>query len=41
MTPARKKRLTLIISLVIGVGIATGFALYAFNQNLMFFFIPT
>ncbi len=41
MTPARKKRLTLIISLVIGVGIATGFALYAFNQNLMFFFTPT
>lgn len=38
MTPARKKRLALIIALIAGVAIATGFALKAFNQNVMFFY---
>ena len=38
MNPARKKRLLLIIFLVSGVAIATGFALFAFNQNMMFYF---
>ena len=41
MTPARKKRITLISLMVIGVATATGFALYAFNQNMMFFFTPS
>jgi len=40
MTPARKKRLTLIVLMVAGVAVATGFALKAFNENLMFFFSP-
>ena len=41
MTPKRKQRLLLIASMVIGVGIAAGFALKAFNENLMFFYSPT
>ena len=41
MNAARKKRLVLIGLLVSGVMIATGFALYAFNQNMMFFFTPS
>jgi cytochrome c-type biogenesis protein CcmE len=38
MTPARRKRLTLIGLMVFGIVIATLFALKAFNENLMFFF---
>ena len=38
MTPARKKRLALITLMIIGVAAATGLALKAFNENLMFFF---
>ena len=41
MKPARKKRLFFIVFLVAGVTIAAGFAMYAFNQNLMFYFSPT
>ena len=41
MTPARKKRISLVILMVIGVGAAAAFALNAFNQNLMFFFSPS
>lgn len=41
MKPARKKRLLFIIFLVTGVTIAAGFAFYAFNQNLMFYFSPS
>ncbi len=41
MTPARKKRLTLIGVMVVGVALAVGFALKAFQENLMFFFSPT
>jgi len=40
MTPARKKRLSLIILMVIGVAIGVGFALKALNENIMFFFSP-
>ena len=40
MNPKRKKRLTMILLLVVGVGVAVGFALKAFNENLMFFFSP-
>jgi len=38
MTPKRQQRLILIVTLVIGVSIAVGLALKAFNQNLMYFF---
>jgi len=41
MTPARKKRLSLIIVLVVGVGVAVGLVLKAMNENVMFFFSPT
>lgn len=41
MKPARKKRLFFIIFLVAGITTAAGFALYAFNQNLMFYFSPS
>lgn len=41
MKPARKKRLFFIIFLVTGVTVAAGFAFYAFNQNLMFYFSPS
>lgn len=41
MTPVRKKRLLLIVLMVAGVSVAVGFALKAFNENLMFFFSVT
>ena len=41
MTPKRKKRLMLIALMVAGVAIAAGFALKAFNENLMFFYTPS
>ncbi len=41
MKSARKKRLFFIVFLVAGVSLAAGFAMYAFNQNLMFYFSPT
>jgi cytochrome c-type biogenesis protein CcmE len=41
MTPIRKKRLILIGMMVAGIGIATGLALKAFDDNLMFFFSPS
>ena len=41
MKSARKKRLFFIIFLIVGVTTAAGFAMYAFNQNLMFYFSPT
>ena len=41
MKPIRKQRLYLILLMVIGVAIAVGFGLNAFNENLMFFFSPS
>ena len=41
MTPARKKRLGLILLMVAGVATGVGFALKAMNENIMFFFTPT
>ena len=41
MKLARKKRLFFIVFLVAGVTLAAGFAMYAFNQNLMFYFSPS
>ncbi len=41
MTPARRKRLLLIGLMLAGVGVAVGFALNAFNQNLMYFYPPS
>jgi cytochrome c-type biogenesis protein CcmE len=41
MKPARKQRLMLIALVVIGIGVATTFALKSFNENLMYFFSTT
>jgi len=41
MKPARRQRLILIVLMVIGIGTAVGFALKAFNENLMYFFSTT
>ena len=41
MTPARKKRLGLILLMVAGVATGVGFALKSMNENIMFFFTPT
>jgi cytochrome c-type biogenesis protein CcmE len=41
MTPTRKKRLYLVLFIVIGIGAATGLAINAFNENLMFFYAPS
>ena len=41
MKAARKKRLYLGLLMVAGIGIAVGFALNAFNQNLMYFYSPS
>jgi cytochrome c-type biogenesis protein CcmE len=41
MNPVRRKRLILVSIMVAGVGAAVGFALYAFNQTMMFYYSPT
>jgi cytochrome c-type biogenesis protein CcmE len=41
MTPARKRRLILVLGILAGVTIAGTLALSAFKKNVMFFFDPT
>ena len=41
MTPKRRNRVILIVLVLAGVGGAVGFALQAFNENLMFFYQPS
>ena len=41
MTPARKKRLGLIILMVCGVALGVGLALKSLDENIMFFYTPT
>jgi cytochrome c-type biogenesis protein CcmE len=41
MTPRRKKRLYLVLLMVIGIGAATGLAITAFDENLMFYYPPS
>jgi len=40
MTP-RQKRMATVAAILVGVGIATTFALQAFNQNLLYYYSPT
>lgn len=41
MTPAKRKRLTMILLLIAGVGLAVFLALKAFQQNMLYFYSPT
>lgn len=41
MKPIRRQRLILIGLMVLGAGLAVGFALKSFNENLMYFFSTT
>ncbi len=41
MKPKRKQRLILVTLMLAGVGLAVGFALLAFNQNIMLFQSPS
>jgi cytochrome c-type biogenesis protein CcmE len=41
MTPARKKRLMLIVLMVTGIAIGLGFALKSLDENIMFFLTPS
>jgi len=40
MTP-RQKRMATVAAIVVGVGIATAFALQAFQKNLLYYYSPT
>ena len=40
MTP-RRKRLLAVLAILVGVGSATALAMYAFNDNLLYFYNPT
>ena len=41
MNPKRQRKLVLIISLVIGIGVAIGLAMYAMRQNNNLFYTPS
>ena len=41
MKAKRKQRLTFVIILVVGFGAATALALFAFKQNLLYFYSPS
>jgi cytochrome c-type biogenesis protein CcmE len=41
MNPKRKKLLYTVVFIVVGVGVATGLALMAFQENLLYFYSPT
>lgn len=41
MNPRRKKRLTIVVSILIGLGAVIGLVLYALSQNIDVFYKPT
>lgn len=41
MNPRRKKRLTIVISILIGLGVVAGLVLYALSQNIDLFYKPS
>lgn len=41
MTPARKKRLYLVLLMVVGISAAVALAITAFDENLMFYYTPS
>lgn len=40
MNPRRKKRFTIVASVLVGVGLITGLVLYALSQNIDLFYTP-
>ncbi|WP_448565649.1 cytochrome c maturation protein CcmE [Thalassotalea ganghwensis] len=41
MNPRRKKRLTIVVSILIAIGIITSLVLYALSQNIDLFYTPS
>ncbi|MDP2570039.1 cytochrome c maturation protein CcmE [Photobacterium damselae subsp. piscicida] len=41
MNPRRKKRLTIVIAILVGLSATVGLMLYALNQNMNMFYTPT
>ncbi len=41
MNPRRKKRLTIVSAIIIGLSLVTGFVLYALSQNIDLFYKPS
>lgn len=41
MNPRRKKRFTIVISILIGLGVVAGLVLYALSQNIDLFYKPS
>ncbi len=41
MNPRRRKLLMMVVFIVLGMGTATGLALMAFQENLLYFYSPT
>ncbi|MCP4066156.1 MAG: cytochrome c biogenesis protein CcmE, partial [Gammaproteobacteria bacterium] len=41
MHPIRKKRLTIVLFLLVGLAIAVGLTTYALRQNINLFYDPT
>ena len=41
MNPRRKKRMTLLLSVVLGLSVMTGLVLYGLQQNIDLFYTPT
>ncbi len=41
MNPRRKKRLTIVASVLIGIGVVAGLVLYALSQNIDLFYTPS
>ena len=41
MNPRRKKRLTIVISILVGLSVVAGLVLYALSQNIDLFFKPS
>lgn len=41
MNPRRKKRLTIVLAILVGMAVTIGLILYALNQNINLFYTPT
>ncbi|SDH70775.1 cytochrome c-type biogenesis protein CcmE [Vibrio xiamenensis] len=41
MNPRRKKRLTIVLAILLGIGISVGLMLYALSQNMDLFYTPS